>query len=77
MTNLYVVKDLLMIDLPTEEFDTLSGFVIGQLGYIPNGEEKPVVEFENMLFAVEEMDDKRIMQIRVTVLEKEEVEVIE
>jgi putative hemolysin len=77
MTNLYVVEDLLMIDLPTEEFDTLSGFVIGQLGYIPNGEEKPVVEFENMLFAVEEMDDKRIMQIRVTVLEKEEVEVIE
>ncbi|MGM0878015.1 MAG: hemolysin family protein [Bacillota bacterium] len=77
MTNLYVVEDLLIIDLPTEEFDTLSGFVIGQLGYIPNGEEKPVVEFENMLFAVEEMDDKRIMQLRVTVLEKEEAEVIE
>jgi putative hemolysin len=71
MTNLYVVEDLLKINFPTEDFDTLSGFVIGQLGYIPNEDEKPEVKFENILFKVEEMDDKRIMQLRVTVIEKE------
>ncbi|KKI91531.1 hemolysin-like CBS domain-containing protein [Bacillus sp. SA1-12] len=77
MTNLYVVEDLLNIHFPTEDFDTLSGFVIGQLGYIPNEDEKPEVEFENILFKVEEMEDKRILLLRVSVLEKKEAEVYE
>lgn len=74
-TNLYVVEELLSIDLQTEEFDTLSGFVIGQLGYIPNEDEKPEIQFENIRFKVEKMDDKRILQLRVIVLE--DIEVIE
>lgn len=69
-TNLYVVEDLLKIDIPTEDYDTISGFVIGQLGYIPNDVEKHVIEFENIRFFVEEMDDKRILLLRVSVLEK-------
>ncbi|KAA0547359.1 HlyC/CorC family transporter [Bacillus sp. BGMRC 2118] len=73
-TNLYVVEDLLKITLPTEDYDTISGFVIGQLGYIPNGDEHPVVEHENILFTVEEMMDKRIMKVRVEVQENNEIE---
>lgn len=76
-TNLFVVEDLLNIRIPTEDYDTLSGFVIEQLGYIPNEAEKPEILFENILFKVEEMDDKRIMQLRVTVLDREEIEVID
>ena len=68
-TNLYVVEELLSIDLQTEEFDTLSGFVIGQLGYIPNEDENPEIHFENIRFIVEKMDDKRILQLRAIVLE--------
>jgi len=68
-TNLYVVEELLSIDLQTEEFDTLSGFVIGQLGYIPNEDAKPEIHFENIRFIVEKMDDKRILQLRAIVLE--------
>lgn len=64
-TNLYVVEDILKIQLPTEEFDTLSGFVIGQLGYIPSADEQPVVEHQNILFLVDEMNDKRIMKVKV------------
>jgi putative hemolysin len=70
-TNLYEVEDILKMELPTEEFDTLSGFVIGQLGYIPGSDEQPVVEYENIIFSVDEMMDKRIMKVRVMV--KEEV----
>lgn len=73
-TNLYVIEDILKINLPTEEYDTISGFVIGQLGYIPNVDEHPVVEYENILFTVEEMMDKRIMKVRVEVKEKNESE---
>lgn len=76
-TNLYVVEDLLKIEFPSEDYDTISGFVIGQLGYIPNEIEKPEIEFENIRFSVEEMDDKRILQLRVTVLEKKESDGIE
>lgn len=65
--NLYEVEDILNIELPEDEFDTLSGFLIGQLGYIPGGEDLPIVEFNNVIFTIEELDDKRIMSVKVTV----------
>jgi putative hemolysin len=71
-TNLYEVEDILKLELPTEEFDTISGFVIGQLGYIPSSDEQPVVEYENLLFSVDEMMDKRIMKVKVSVKEETE-----
>lgn len=72
-TNLYEVEDILKIELPTEEYDTLSGFVIGELGYIPNKDEKPTVEYKNIVFYVEEMDEKRILKVKVIVIVKEPV----
>jgi putative hemolysin len=73
-TNLYEVKDILKVDFPTQEYDTLSGFVIGQLGYIPVGEERPSIEYQNIIFQVEELDELRIMKVRVTVNEPTPVE---
>jgi putative hemolysin len=67
--NLYEVEDLLKVELPNEEFDTLSGFVLGQLGYIPGPEERPEIEYENMVFAVSEMDDRRIDRVNVKIKE--------
>ncbi|TYR77093.1 HlyC/CorC family transporter [Rossellomorea vietnamensis] len=66
-TNLYEVEEVLKADLPIEEFDTLNGFVLGQLGFIPNESERPVVNFKNVEFSVEEMDDKRIAKIKALV----------
>ncbi|MGD6804900.1 hemolysin family protein [Rossellomorea aquimaris] len=66
-TNLYEVEEVLKADLPIEEFDTLNGFVLGQLGFIPNESERPVVNFKNVEFSVEEMDDKRIARIKALV----------
>lgn len=67
--NLYEVEDVLKIDLPTQDYDTLSGFIIGQLGYIPGMEERPAIEYEDIVFAVEEMDDRRIVKVKVSVKE--------
>ncbi len=66
--SLLDVQEVLKIELPVAEYDTLSGFVVGQLGYIPKADERPAVQFENLEFFVKEMDDKRITQILVSVL---------
>src|SRR5690606_13139378 len=63
--NLYEVEDILKIDLPIDDYDTLSGFVIGQLGYIPPGDELPEIDYKNHTFKVLEMDEKRILRIKV------------
>ncbi len=68
-TSLYVVEDLLGIDITDEDYDTVSGFVIGQLGYIPDEGEKPEIYYQDFSFSVEEMHDKRILQVRVTPIE--------
>ncbi len=63
--NLYEVEDILKIDFPTDEYDTLSGFVIGQLGYIPSVEDRPEVHYANYTFKIIEMDEKRILRVHV------------
>jgi putative hemolysin len=69
-TNLYEIEDILKVDLPTEDYDTLSGFLIGQLGYIPTPGKRPEIIYENIKFAVEEMNERRIVKVKVTVNEK-------
>nr|WP_275695617.1 hemolysin family protein [Fredinandcohnia sp. SECRCQ15] len=68
-TNLHDVEVILDIELPTEEYDTLSGFVIGQVGYIPTDDLKPTIEYKNVTFKVEELNDKRITRILATINE--------
>lgn len=64
-TSLDIVEDYLDVELPTEEYETLSGFVIGQLGRIPGKEDKPSVEFNGLVFKVEKADEKRIAKVKV------------
>ena len=69
-TNLYDVEDVIGRDLPTVEYDTLSGFVINLLGYIPIGEDKPTVEYNDIVFMVTKTSEKRIIQVKVEIKEK-------
>jgi putative hemolysin len=59
------VSELINVELPVEEYDTLSGYVIGQLGQIPEEGEKPVLETDHMIFRVEEVEDKTLTKIKV------------
>lgn len=71
------VEQLLRIGLPIEEYHTVSGFVIGLLGRLPEDEEKPAVEYRGYVFQVMEADERRISQIKVmpkSAAEKEEVD---
>lgn len=65
MVSLDKIKNQLEVELPVEEYETLSGFVIGQLGRIPNEEDKPELEFNGIIFKVEEVDEKRISRVKV------------
>lgn len=64
--DLGVVSEKLNIEFPYDEYDTIGGFIIGQLGHIPKDTERCEIEFENFLFSIEKIEDKRIVSIKVT-----------
>ncbi len=55
-----------------DDFDTMAGFVLSLLGYIPEPDARPEVEYHNLRFTVLDMDDKRIAKIRLDVLGTED-----
>ncbi|WP_150270643.1 hemolysin family protein [Paenibacillus tepidiphilus] len=64
---------ILKTTLPTGDYDTLSGFIIGQLGYIPENEEQPTLTYGQIVFTAHEVRERRIVRVKVTVLSEEEV----
>jgi len=54
------------VDLPTEDYETLGGFLIGQLGHIPEETEKPLVTYEGLKFRIVETQEKCITKVIVT-----------
>lgn len=64
ITSLDQVTEVLDVDLPVDDYDTLSGFIIGQLGRIPEEGETPEVEFEEIVFKVEKVEEKRIARVK-------------
>ncbi len=59
------VQEFLKVELPIEDYEILSGLIIGQLGRIPEEGEKPVVEYKGIVFKVEEIEEKRISKVKV------------
>ena len=59
------------IDEDSEDYDTIGGFIINTLDYIPENGEKPIVEYENLIFQVLKVAENRIMDIKVSLIEKE------
>jgi len=64
-TSLDTVRDYLEVDLPTDDYDTLSGFLIGQLGRIPEENDKPSIEFNGLVFKIDKVDEKRVAKVKV------------
>ncbi len=64
------VEKLLDIDIPDGDYDTISGYLIEELGRIPNEKEKPVIETEKAIYKVEKVEDRRIIKIKVCKVEK-------
>ena len=55
----------LNLKLETENYDTLSGYLIEKLGHIPGKEDRDVIEADGLVFRVEEVKDNRIVRVRM------------
>jgi len=55
------------VDIDEEDIDTISGFMLSQLGHIPHVGEK--VEYKNLVLTVRAMDDRRITKVSARILE--------
>ncbi|MCR5484304.1 MAG: CBS domain-containing protein, partial [Clostridiales bacterium] len=64
------VNELVGIDMPEGDYETLGGFLISQLGFLPKDGEMNVVEYENLRFTVLNVEDKRIGKVKVEILPK-------
>jgi len=67
-TPLSDIENILDIDLPDEDYDTIAGFVIHLLDRIPDETETPEVTYGNVVVKVESMEDKWISKVRIHVL---------
>lgn len=62
--SIYDLKKILEVEIPEGEYDTLSGYLIEQLGRIPEDNEKPVIETPKVTYKIEEYEDKRIIKVK-------------
>ncbi len=58
------VAELLDIEFPEGEYDTVAGYIMSVLGRIPDADEHPTIDYEGFSFTVEEMDERRIVRIK-------------
>lgn len=70
--RLWELEDLFHKKFPTEDFETVSGFLIDKIGYIPTENEQSTIEYKNFTFEVIEVGDYRIKKVILTVHEDEE-----
>lgn len=57
------VNDLFRVKLPTEEFETIGGFVVGELGHAPVlGEE---IKIQQLRIVIDRVEQRRLSRIRV------------
>lgn len=53
------------LKLKIDNYDTLSGYMIERLGYIPKADEKALIEGEGAEFRVEKVKNNRISKVRI------------
>ena len=72
-----LIEDLneeLGLKLETENYDTLSGYLIEQLGHIPAKEDRDVIREDNLVFNVMEVKDNRITRVELQIEQQPEEE---
>jgi len=60
------INEALDLNLPSDNYDTIGGFVINLTGSIPRENETPIIEYENIVFKIEKVDEKRIDQLKIS-----------
>ena len=64
-STVYDIKKIFSVDIPDGDYETLSGYLLEKLGRIPEENEHPVIEDEQLTYKIEEYEDKRIKSVKV------------
>ena len=68
--SIWETEKALEVEIPEGDYDTLSGYLIEELGRIPDEKEKPVIETEEVVYKIEAIQDKRIIKIKACKVNK-------
>ena len=55
------------LDSESDDYDTLGGFIIKLIGYIPKKEDDCIVNYKNIIFKIKEVNKKRIVKVEITI----------
>ena len=72
ITYIDELDELFSVTLPEGDYDTIGGFIISRLGYLPQDGEMNVVEYGNLRFTVLNVEDRRIGKVKVEILPPED-----
>jgi len=61
------INDKLHTKISDENCDTIGGFVVDLIGNIPEEDSEHVVEYENLVFKIEKVNEKRIEFLKIYV----------
>ena len=62
--SIYDVENLLDIEIKDGDYDTLSGYLIEELGKIPDDKENSFIETDDVTYKIEKVMDKRIIKVK-------------
>ena len=68
------VNELVGDIIPEGDYDTLGGFIISQLGFLPKDGDMNEVEYENVKFTILNVEERRIGKVRVEITPVEKTE---
>lgn len=64
-TPIYDVEKILHIEIPEGDYDTISGYLLEELGRIPDENENPLIETEKANYKIEEVKERKILKVKV------------
>lgn len=72
VTYIEDAERVLGIEFPEGDYDTLAGFMISRLGFLPNENDEAQLEYNNYVFTVMKVEDRRIETIKAEKINKED-----
>lgn len=71
-TDLDEIDELVGAKIPQGDYDTVAGFIISKLGFLPKDGDMDAVEHENLKFTVLSVEDKRIAKVRIDITPRDD-----
>jgi len=72
LMNINDVEDIIEANLPTDDYDTLSGFILGQLGRFPHENEETIVYYHRYQFKVISLTQHVINKVKISKIDSNE-----